>query len=129
MEGKKRKNVRLYQPKVPQFTATEKDGMLEKVKTLIQQLPKVSSSVSRMAMRANRIYLYKLVEQRMLTYITEPLIDGKYLEFPYARLTLNDTQGKNCTVDWQRHNEQWILVYTGTLSECLIYIEKDEVWF
>jgi hypothetical protein len=98
---------------------------------LIQQQPKVSQKVSRLEMRANRIYLYELVEQRKSegAVFIKPLIDGKYLEYPYARITLQDNQGNNCSVDWQRHNNQWITLYSGTLPECIKNIEDDECWF
>ena len=75
--------------------------------------------------------LYELVEQFIPegAIIIKPLIDGKYLEFPYARITMNDTKGNNCSADWQRHNNQWIELFTGTLKECLNNIEDDDSWF
>ena len=82
-------------------------------------------------MRANLVYLYELVEQFLPegAIFMKPLIDGKYLELPYARITLHDTHGDSCAVDWQRHNNQWITLHTGTLEECLGYIEEDSCWF
>ena len=82
-------------------------------------------------MRANRIYLYELVEQFQPegARFIKPLIDGKYCEFPYARLTLNDLNGESCTADWQRHNDQWMTLHAGTLAECLHAIENDDAWF
>jgi hypothetical protein len=81
--------------------------------------------------RGNRIYLHELVEQFKPegAVYTKPLIDDKYLEFPYARITMQDAQGNNCTVDYQRHNNQWMTLYVGTLTECLNNIENDEWWF
>ena len=131
MGGKKRQYVWVYQPQAPKFNANDKAGMLEKVKALIQQQPKVSQKVSRLEMRANRIYLYELVEQRKRNgaIFINPLIDGKYLEYLYARITVQDAQGNNCTVDWQRHNNKWITLYAGALFECIKNIENDECWF
>ena len=131
MGWKKREYVWVYQPEAPKFNANEKAGMLAKIKVLIQQQPKVLQKVSRLEMRANRIYLYELVEQRNAkgAIFIKPLIDGKYLEYPYARITLQDNQGNNCSVDWQRHNNQWITLYSGTLPECIKNIEDDECWF
>ena len=131
MGGKKRQYVWVHQPEAPKFNANEKEGVLAKIKVLIQQQPKVLQKVSRLEMRANRIYLYELVEQRNAkgTIFIKPLIDGKYLEYPYARITLQDNQGNNCSVDWQRHNNQWITLYSGTLPECIKNIEDDECWF
>jgi len=131
MGSKKSQYIWVYQQQSPKFTANEKAKILTKIKLLIRQLPKVSQRVSRVEMRANRIYLYELVEQFKSkgAIFTKPLIEGKYLEYPYARITLQDTQGNNCTVDWQRHNNQWITLYSGTLPECIRDIEDDECWF
>jgi hypothetical protein len=70
-------------------------------------------------MRANRIYLRALFErfipEEILKKIEfEPGTDDKYIEYPYARITLNDNLKKSCSVDWQRANEQWVTIYTGT---------------
>ena len=59
----------------------------------------------------------------------KPLIDGKYLELTYARITLYDSEGTDCTLDWQRHNNQWMTLANGTLEECLYHMEQDEGWF
>jgi hypothetical protein len=131
MGSKKSQYIWVYQLQSPKFTANEKIKILTKINELIRQLPKISQKVSRVEMRANRIYLYELVEQFKSEGVifTKPLIEGKYLEYPYARITLQDTQGNNCTVDWQRHNNQWITLYSGTLPECIRNIEDDECWF
>ena len=131
MQKKQDKRIWVYKPSPPKFTASQKAKMLTKVKELIVTQAKISQKVTRVDMRANRIYLYELFEQvrpEGVTY-TKPLIDGKYLEFPYARITLLDAQGANCATDYQRHNNQWMTIYTGTLSECIASIEEDNDWF
>jgi hypothetical protein len=131
MKKKQPQKMWVYKLEAPKFTANEKTKKLEQTKTILKELPKLSEKVSRVDMRANRIYLYELVEQfktEGAVYI-KPLIDDKYLEFPYARITLNDAKGDNCTADWQRHNEQWMTLHTGSLVECLISIDKDDTWF
>ena len=82
-------------------------------------------------MRANHIYLYELVEQFKTEGViyTKPLIDDKYLEFPYARITLLDNKGEKCTADFQRHNEQWMSMYNDTLEGCIKHIEDDDSRF
>ena len=131
MGKNKSRYVWLHQPQPPKFTTSEKTKILTIVKELIHQLQKVSQKVSRLEMRANRVYLYELVEQSKPegAVFIKPLVDGKYLEYPYARLTLQDTQGNNCALDWQRHNNQWITLYTGTLPDCIRSIEDDACWF
>jgi hypothetical protein len=97
----------------------------------MKNMSKLSQKISRVDMRANRIYMYEMVEQIKPegAEFIRSLIDGKYLEFPYARITLNDSQGEKSTADWQRHNNQWIQLFEGTLLECLTHIEKDGSWF
>lgn len=127
----RKQKVWMYKPSPPKFSAREKEKMLIKVKALIAIQPKITEKVSRVEMRANRIYLYELIEQFNTEGVifTQPLIDDKYLEFPYARITLLDIQGENCTTDFQRHNNQWMTLYSGTLSECIASIENDDTWF
>ena len=128
---KRQQKAWVYKPSAPKFTATEKEQIKSKVKTIIKTMPKLSQKVSRIDMKGNRIYLYELVEQVITDgakYIV-PLIDGKYLEFPYARVTLKDTGATICTADWQRHNNQWLTLFTGTLEECLNGIENDDSLF
>jgi hypothetical protein len=128
---KQPKRMWVYKPQAPKFTASEKAKMLEKVKGEIKHLPKLSQKVSRVDMRSNRVYLYEMVEQFVPegAMIIKPLIDDKYAEFPYARITLNDAEGNDCTVDWQRHNNQWMTLHTGAMKECLNSIENDNEWF
>ena len=128
---KKQTTVWVYKAQTPKITASEKTKLLSRIKTTIEKLPKLSQKVSRLDIRGNRVYLYELVEQFKQEGViyTKPLIEDKYLEFPYARITLNDSQGESCTVDWQRHNDQWITFEAGTLAECLTAIEKDDTWF
>ena len=131
MKKKKSPGVWAYQPQAPKFKADQKTKLLAQVKDTIAKLPKLTQKVSRIDMRSNWIYLYELVEQFQPegAIFIKPLIDGKYLEFPYARITLYDTQGDNCSVEWQRPNNQWVTLYTGTLAECLDNLENDECWF
>ena len=131
MPKSKKQQVWVYKPTPPKFTEAEKAKILIKVKELVLTHPKLSQKVSNINMRANRIYLYELVEQFKTEGViyTKPLIDDKYLEFPYARITLLDTKGEKCTADFQRHNEQWVPLYNDTLEECIKHIENDNGWF
>ena len=120
-----------YKPQAPKFTARDKEQLISKVSALVGAMPKMSQKVSRVGMRGNRIYLYELVEQFRSEYgdYIKPLIDGKYLEFPYARITLHDKSGNDSTADWQWHNNQWVTLFTGTYTECINNIEGDSNWF
>jgi len=131
MKKEQRQKAWVNKPQAPKFTSTEKTSLLETIKEATAKLPKISEKVSRIEMRSNRIYMYELVEQfkpEGAVYI-KPLIDGKYVEFPYARITLHDNRGDVCTADFQRHTGQWMTLYTGTMAECIDDIENDDTWF
>lgn len=121
----------LAQPQAQRPKVNNKEEILGITKEEISHLPKMLQKVSRVEMRANRIYLYELIEQFKPegAVFMKPLIDDKYLEFPYARITMLDSKGDVCTADWQRHNNQWISLFEGTLKECLESIENDNNWF
>ena len=96
----------------------------------LNEMPGVKNEISRLELKAGRIYLYHLVEIFKFegaVYI-KPLIDDKYVEYPYARITVYDVYAKDCTLDWQRHNEQWISVFEGNLEECIRNIDSLP-WF
>jgi hypothetical protein len=125
------KRAWVLQSEEPKAAKPDKAKILAQVKEAISGLPKLSKKVSRLDMRANRIYMYELVEQAIREGVTftKPLIDGKYLEMPYARITMQDAGGERCTVDCQRYNDQWMTLYSGTLPQCINGIENDDGWF
>ena len=131
MSEKKEQRMWVYKSSPPKFNKKDKENILAKIKEIIPAYPKVSAKVTRIEMRANRIYLYEMVEQINPegTVYLKPLVEGKYLEYPYARITMLDAQGEKCTADFQRHNNQWMTLYNGTLSECIAQIEADDAWF
>ena len=115
----------------PKFNPKEKEKMLKKVQEEIEKRDKLKSKVSRVAMRGHRIYLYQLIEpfNPEGTNWIKPLIEGKYLEDTYARLSLSKAGGTMCSVDWLRHNDKWMELYKGNLTDCLDYIEEEDDWF
>jgi hypothetical protein len=131
MANNKSQYVWVQKPSKPTFDANSKTRMLQAIQEHIKCMEKLRQKVSRIDMRGNRVYLYHLVEPFRIEGVTftKPLIDDNYFEFPYARITLLKADATNCTVDWQRHNDQWISLYEGTLDECLNNIENDNGWF
>ena len=131
MKKDKPRALWVSQPEKPKAMVADKARILAEAKEMITKLPKLSKKVSRVEMRANRIYMYEL-EEKTLTegaVFTKPLIDGKYLEYPYARITLGSSGGESCTADCQRYNDKWMELYAGTLAQCMDYIENDDGWF
>ena len=114
------------------FDAKTKAAIISEVTEEIKDYEKLSKKVSRITMRSNRLYLYELYEKKNITKDTrliKPLIDGKYIENMYARISLHDTEGRQCTLECQRFNDQWMPLYNGPLSRCLNVMEIDDGWF
>jgi hypothetical protein len=123
----------VYDPKPAKLTQSVKDELRTNVRDLVTSHPRLKSEVSRIDIRAGRIYLFHLVEQyipenRNVNYV-ELLIDGKYAELPMARITLYDADGSHCTADWLRHTGQWYDLHKGRLEDCLAFIEGNSHWF
>jgi hypothetical protein len=119
----------VYSPKPTKLTKYEKEEILKKVTQYVEESTKLKEKVSRLDVKAGRIYLYELVEQFNPegAIFIKPLIDGKYLEFPLGRITLYDSIGENCTADWQRHTGQWITLYEGNLEDCINLWNREVV--
>lgn len=120
----------VYSPKPAKLTKYEKEDIRKKVIQFVENSTKLKEKVSRIDLKAGRVYLYELVEQFKPegAVLIKPLIDGKYLEFPLGRITLYDSKGEKSTADWQRHNDQWMTLYEGNLVDCLKFIEEG-AWF
>lgn len=131
MANKKSQWVWAQQPKTPKMNSEQKKEMLGKIKIIIEKLPKLSKKVSRIDIKGNRIYFYGLMNQegREGAHFIKELIDGKYVEFMYGRITLKDEEGQKCSLDCQRYNDQWMTLYEGELTKCITVMENDEGWF
>jgi len=127
-----RNKVWVYNPKPAKLNNYEKAALKEKVQDFIEKSEKLSKAVNRVEVKAGRIYLHQLVEQfgwndpdaKWL----KPLIDRKYLELPYARITV--LINKKFSVDWQRHTCQWVqLAEEDSLIEALKFIDNESAYF
>jgi len=118
-------------PKPWKLKDYEKATLKKTVQEFVQKSEKLSKTVNRIEIRAGRIYMYHMVEQFGWddpdAKFNVPLIDEKYIEYPYARITVLDNG--NFTVDWQRHNNQWVSFFEDTLAECLKFIDEDRAYF
>ncbi len=121
--------------KTAKLNATDKAKIFAIVRLFVSPSSKsrLSEIVYRFEIKAGRVYLYSLREQfgwadPDMQFI-KPLIDGKYVEFPMARITLFDVGGEKCEVNWQRFSGEWISLSEGNLAECLEYIEKNDDMF
>lgn len=114
-------------------STSDKEKLYSKVDQFIKESSRLSSVVNRIEIKAGRIYLYCLHEQfgwdNPNAIFIKPLIEGKYVELPMARITLFDILGEKCEVDWQRHTGQWLNLFIGSITECLDFIERNEQRF
>ena len=127
-----RNKVWVYNPKPAKLNDYKKAALKEDVQDFIKKSEKLSKAVNRVEVKAGRIYLHHLVEKfgwddpdaKWL----KPLIDGKYAEFPYARITV--LINKKFSVDWKRHTGQWVqLAEENSLVEALKFIDDESSYF
>jgi hypothetical protein len=112
------------------LTQSEKEPLIKRLKAEIEKTTKVREAVSRIEIRAGRVYLYRLFEpsQTEGAFFTVPLIDGKYIEIPYMRITLFNKVYSDCSLDWQRSDDRWMTIEEGALEECIQNAEHSD-WF
>ena len=117
-------------PKPKKLNEFQKERILGEVNKFIKKSEKLSKRINRIHIKAGRVYLNHLVEQfgwdDPESMFIKPLIDGKYAEYPYARITIYDNE---CSLDWQRHNDQWVTITTGSMQECLRFVDETGGWF
>ena len=108
----------------------KKYSLKKEIQSFIENSTKLSERINRFDIKAGRIYFYHLVEQLGWddpdACFIKPLIDGRYAELKYARITIYTHE---CTLDWQRHNDQWVTLFSGTFAECLQYMGERDEWF
>lgn len=120
-------------PRPIKLEAKDKEVLLKEVNDFISKSYKLSKRINRISIKAGRIYLYHLYKPMgwndPKAIFIKPLINGKYNESIFARITLYDKKGEDCTADWQRYNEKWITLKNGTLKECFEYINAEKSFF
>jgi hypothetical protein len=116
--------------KVIKIHPNDKREILRIVTDALEHSPNAKKNLSRIVIRAGRVYVYKLYEpfQTEGTVFTEPLIDGKYFEYPWLRISIYDRTFRDCTLDWQRDNGEWMTIDQGTLEDCIVKADTSE-WF
>ena len=113
--------------------SSKKTYLLKRVNTFIETTQKLSNIINRVYIRGGRIYLYYLtipfIPESDGVIFRKPLIDDKYIEYVYARITVYANDGSRCSADWYRHTNKWISMHEGTMEECLEFIEADGSFF
>jgi hypothetical protein len=80
-----------YIQKPESFSKEEKRSLTERIKNYVEESTLLKERVSRLEIKAGRVYFYYYEEiSQTHGILTKPLIDGKYLEFPFARITIYD---------------------------------------
>ena len=125
--------VWVYTGKKPikKMSEWERASLMKRVEAAIATTTKVKEKVSRIQIKSGRIYLFYLYEPTIVegVQLTVPLIDGKYFELSYARITLYNNKYSDCSLDWQRHNKEWMTLGEGSLEECIQKMEQGDGWF
>jgi hypothetical protein len=112
------------------LTDGDKASIKRIVEAEIEKTTKLKEIVSKIQVKAGRVYLFYLYEVNVPegAILLKPLIDGKYIELILARISIYDKSHKTCTLDWQRHNNEWMTIEEGSLEECIQMSEKSD-WF
>ena len=122
--------VWMYSKKPIKFQMLEREKLLAIMEEEISKTNKIKKMASRVDVRAGRVYIYEQYEPPQIEGVvyTKPLLEGKYLEAPYLRITIYNHDYSDCALDYQRYNDQWMTLFSGTLSECVKEAEESE-WF
>jgi len=120
--------LRKSAPKPIKLDKEDKKKLLDIVNEEIAKTTKLKKDVVRVDIRAGRIYLISEWELKGEGPFINDLKEGDMIEEKYARITIFDKDYNNCTLDWQRHNDQWIVMGKGSLVNCLKKAEEDP-WF
>ncbi len=112
------------------LTAEQKDAILERVRTLVISSKILAPVINRLDLENGRIFLYFLyqVVPTSLPGLSNsaPLIEGKYVERCYARITLFNVEASECAADLERQAGQWVPIKEGSLEVCLKTLEEKK---
>lgn len=105
-------------PEPVKLSKIERDEIIKLTIGIIAELNSLKEKTKRFDIKSSRIYFYEWIEQKGNYGIPiKPLIEGKYIEMPFARLTLYEKTGKKCSVEYQRYNGKWFTLGEGTITE------------
>jgi hypothetical protein len=114
------------------FTEPLKEELSKRINELVKKTQKLARVSSRIHLQGGRIYFYYLSEVHLPEnghYMGKPLIDGKYQEWIFARITVYDKNADHCTADWQNSSLRWYVLHEGSLENCIQYIETNQWGF
>jgi hypothetical protein len=117
-------------PKPVTLKEWDKYQLKKAVEAEIEKVERLKTIVSKVTIKAGRIYLHYLFEPKQIEGVqyTVPLIDGKYIELVLARITVFDNKFTRCSLDYQCSDNKWMGIGSGTLAECIQQIETCG-WF
>jgi len=122
-----RKRILVKAKKKPiKLTEKEKEDLMNTLKLEIEKTSKLKKDISRIHIRAGRIYFYSERELKGDGPYINGLKKGDFVEDMYGRITLFEKDYSNCTLDWQRHNDQWIVISKGKLENCIKEAEEHD---
>ena len=107
------------------LTKKEKEDLIDAVKSEIEKTSKLKEDISRINIRAGRIYFYSERELKGDGPYIDGLKKGDFVEDVYGRITVFKEDYSDCTLDWQRHNDRWMEMSKGSLEKCIKDAEED----
>ena len=92
------------------FSESEKEAILKIIEDTVKQLPKIKERISKIDIKGNNVYLYKLNERnRGINWIQIVVCDKEYAD---------------CALMLYKDTKKWIDYARGSLVECLEQIER-----
>lgn len=99
------------------WTNHQKSDLADRTTHFLQTTQKLANNIHQVKLRGGRIYL---------TALFKVSHSEENTEYNFARITVYDSKGASCSADWQASDcRTWIVLYEGTLEECLSYVEND----
>ena len=106
----------------------DRKELLNIVKEEIAKTTKLKKDIVRINIRGGRIYLFSEWELKREGPFIGDIKKGDMIEEKYARISIFDKEYTNCTLDWLRHNDKWVVKKTASLVDCIKEAEDDS-WF
>lgn len=120
--------VRVEQPE--KFLKKDKEILKDTINCYFDNHKNLKERAKKVEIKAGRVYLYEYFEVDANSgTIIKPLIEGKYLEMPFARITIYDKQYEKCSAEYQQYNGKWFTILEGSLNNCIKYIAENEGTF
>jgi hypothetical protein len=120
----------VYVPKAAKLSKFEKENLNKLINENIKNEFELKEMAKNIEIKSGRVYFYKWIEQKGdYGILLKPLKEGKYLEIPFARITLYDSSGRNCSAEYNQYNGKWFTLKEGSIADCIKFISDNLQYF